>query len=706
MKKAAKKKISISILIVVLLVSAMTVSPSGCCAEKWDIYATEVSGEKANLNLIHIPIPVGAFEHVQTSRPCGFLTENELLPMDDHKVFDNPQRYLAQLICFEGDGFLEYKIVNPLPQDAQVKTLNLFFEVSAVTQLQDSDEATDLSIYINNKKICTHTIKGDFDGRKGKYPLPSWWPEDNTQYGKPIFIEVRYDGSYITEKYDNNWAENQKDFNSKKVSDIGINELELNQPFFTIRIGVDKDAEHKGGMNLFGEKFGDYSKPLTLSLRYTGEKIYQPKIAEIIDDPAKFENKTVLLTVHPGGWSCSSGKSTIIPEAEGFSRSSTMVYDDTGCLYHRGEILVVGKVLAPELHLAHRSSKETIVIKGKIKLDKNKVPYISGSDVDEVLTENTSVPAPLETSSEASTAAAQALTLFFPYSREEFHPFKDYLGEGNTPEYHFNIDDINKIYIFGSLRLGGILVIDPAQKNSKILPIPVQPFITFFPDIKNDSIYFLITQGTSKENEVILARVEVTGTETISREEIHVDIPPAVFRSLNVTGNRIYITGNKVYLYDGVFSHLLAAIKNGTLEKVEYLKFFGCPGQVSGNFYKLEIAKEEHIKPEYGLIEIFSSSGNLLRSIKLKVPGLVSIDFLGEDEEGNFYIQVERTTEKGIELEVYKFNAAGNHLATLNIPNTIDLNFWSDRLLLVGKDGTVWQIVPTDNGWQVNKWNM
>ncbi len=229
---------------------------------------------------------------------------------------------------------------------------------------------------------------------------------------------------------------------------------------------------------------------------------------------------------------------------------------------------------------------------------------------------------------------------------------------------------------------------------------------------------------------MILARVEVTSTETIPREEVYIDVPPDDFRKLNVEGNRIYIAGDKVYVYDGVFSHLLAAIKNGTLEKTEYLKFFGCPGWASGNFYKVEVVKggeellnlnsagpvcihreemlkKEHIKPERGLIRIFRSSGKLLRSVELKVPGLVSIDFLGEDEKGNFYIQVEKERGEGIELEVYKFDAAGNHLATLNIPDTKgSISFWSDRLLLVGKDGAIWQVAPTNGGWCVNKWNI
>jgi len=99
----------------------------------------------------------------------------------------------------------------------------------------------------------------------------------------------------------------------------------------------------------------------------------------------------------------------------------------------------------------------------------------------------TTAPLPVETGSEASATPAQALSLFFPYGKEEFHPLKDYHGERDIPQYHFNIDGSNRIYILGSLRLPGMLVIDPARKSSKILPLPIkcwQFFAAFSPDKK------------------------------------------------------------------------------------------------------------------------------------------------------------------------------------------------------------------------------
>ena len=323
---------------------------------------------KSNTNFISIPISIGAYSNYSLDTqpyPYGVVDRN----LREKLSLDNPIRYLAQLVWFEGSGYLEYKVENPLPKNSQVKVLRLFFEACS-----EANCKTDISVYINGKKIGTHTINGNFSGKRGKY-TPQWWPTDNSQYGKPIFIEVRKDGTYIGDSYNSDWTEEKKaEINFKKVSDVGIEQLNLNQDVIMIRIGVDKDAQHKSGMNIFGEKFGNYPKTLTLGLEYEGEKIYQPMIIDIINNPEKYENKTVIIAVHPGGWSCPSGKSTRIPEAEGFSRSSTMIYDNTGCLYGGGDILVGNFV--PELHKFMAPGNETIVIKGKIKLDKNKTPFI------------------------------------------------------------------------------------------------------------------------------------------------------------------------------------------------------------------------------------------------------------------------------------------------------------------------------------------
>ena len=376
MKKIQNKRIIIPILIIaILLISSLVIFLLGhFMPQPINSNITNSNGNKT-LNFISIPIPIGAYSSYSADhQPNGIIDDKQ----NDKLTFEGVSHYLAQLVWFGEDGFLEYQVKNPLLSEDKPKVLRLFLEVCSETWGYSLDHKTDISLYVNGEKIGEYTIPSDFGGKRGKY-TPQWWPTANTQYGEPLFIEVRNDGVYIANNYDDSWEYNKvSKFNFQKVSNVTISELALGQKYITLKIGVDKDAQHKGGMNLFGEKFGNYPKALTLGIEYQGEKIYQPTIEEIIDNPAMFQDKDVILAVHPGGWSCPPGKSTSIPE--GFSRSAMMIYDDTGCLYGDGDILV-GKVLSPEVHTINTPGNETIIVKGKVKLDKNKIPYLA-TDID------------------------------------------------------------------------------------------------------------------------------------------------------------------------------------------------------------------------------------------------------------------------------------------------------------------------------------
>ena len=48
-----------------------------------------------------------------------------------------------------------------------------------------------------------------------------------------------------------------------------IDDLKLGEkPFVDLKIGVKDDAEHVGGMNLFGKNFGDYNQAIVMTIKY------------------------------------------------------------------------------------------------------------------------------------------------------------------------------------------------------------------------------------------------------------------------------------------------------------------------------------------------------------------------------------------------------------------------------------------------------
>ena len=63
------------------------------------------------------------------------------------------------------------------------------------------------------------------------------------------------------------WVVNGKGtkLDGEPLSAVTIDELDVGQgDYFTLRIGVREDAHNVGGMNLFGEKFGDHPQDILL----------------------------------------------------------------------------------------------------------------------------------------------------------------------------------------------------------------------------------------------------------------------------------------------------------------------------------------------------------------------------------------------------------------------------------------------------------
>ena len=96
-------------------------------------------------------------------------------------------------------------------------------------------------------------------------------------------------------------------------------------------------------------------------------------IADILNNPSHFVDKTVELTVHPAGWSCPVNKTTELPEV--LSRSAFMVYDSSGCIYGTWNI-TSGKIRT-DLHPIYEPGNETIKIRAIVRISPKGVPYLS-----------------------------------------------------------------------------------------------------------------------------------------------------------------------------------------------------------------------------------------------------------------------------------------------------------------------------------------
>ena len=121
-----------------------------------------------------------------------------------------------------------------------------------------------------------------------------------------------------------------------------------------------------------------------------------------------------------------------------------------------------------------------------------------------------------------------------------------------------------------------------------------------------------------------------------------------------------------------------------------------------GALYRVRMESKDR-----GEVVIVSKDRNATRTMRLNLPRLVSIVFLGEDVKENIYLQVEQTRPegKGINLRVLKMDPEGNVTASIdNIPN--NYASWTACLLRVNDKGEIYQMLPTEDAVELNMWKL
>lgn len=166
--------------------------------------------------------------------------------------------------------------------------------------------------------------------------------------------------------------------------------------------------------------------------------------------------------------------------------------------------------------------------------------------------------------------------------------------------------------------------------------------------------------------------------------------------SNKISQGHLYISGDKLYITDGDQNSYLISSTVGNLKSESPAKIDGIYG-LSGKRYKVYYKNG-------GMIDIINQAGIAEKTIIAEIAGLLSIRFLGEDQNGNFYIQAELRGGADVKLQVRKYNPSGNLLTTLDIPNN-KYAFWTVKLLHVDRTGDIWQVVPVGNKLFVNRWS-
>ena len=202
---------------------------------------------------IEVAMPIGLYTQSEVTAPCGLCSREGVIGLlDVPDTFLDPDRMKAGLLWFTR-GFVEYQFPNNAKlTNTQPKSVEFALELSSEVPGTHADWPSDIFLEVNGVDVATWTSPGDYGDKRGVY-TPDWWKLAGSQYGKLKTWRINGDGSYV---------------DGVRVSDVTLDSLRINEHrSIRVRIGVRPDAEHPGGINIFGRGFGNYDQDIVMRLR-------------------------------------------------------------------------------------------------------------------------------------------------------------------------------------------------------------------------------------------------------------------------------------------------------------------------------------------------------------------------------------------------------------------------------------------------------
>lgn len=215
------------------------------------VYIEMVTSQNQKKDEEIIKMPIGSFVDYKIEPTCGIVSsKGPIGSEDDPRCYYLPERVEAQLIWL-GHGYIEYRFPTNSLMDKKVVRLELSSEICSEDHEYNMNYPSDITLWINGLEVGTWNCPSDFGGRRGKLN-PVWWPDKNTQYGVLKTWVVTEKGCYVDDE---------------KSSDYQLKEFHLSKhDYIAVRIGIKEDAIHKGGLNLFGEGFGDFAQNIVMKI--------------------------------------------------------------------------------------------------------------------------------------------------------------------------------------------------------------------------------------------------------------------------------------------------------------------------------------------------------------------------------------------------------------------------------------------------------
>lgn len=224
------------------------------CSIHLDKILFELQDRPQNENVYTTDIKVGLFSDFNVYPTCGIASSNRLIgEVDDKRYFAHPDRYEADILWFT-KGFVEYTIPNFVPRNQKIDEIVISAELSSEAPGVNNVWPSDIYFYINDTLLGTWTSPGDYGDVKGIF-TPDWWFPNWNQYGLLKMIVVNHKGTFI---------------DGLKISDVTIDQFELKPgSIIKFKLAVPENAEHVGGLTIFGKGFGNYNQDIIVKMAYS-----------------------------------------------------------------------------------------------------------------------------------------------------------------------------------------------------------------------------------------------------------------------------------------------------------------------------------------------------------------------------------------------------------------------------------------------------
>lgn len=203
---------------------------------------------------ISVEMPVGGYHSWDVEATCGLADENGLMEHCDTPIaFYSPHRLRAQLLWFQ-QGYVEYRFPNSCDPIAEEQEISFSMELCSEAPGYMENWPSSITISVNGNELGTYCSPGDFGRRRGLL-TPEVWQYGRTQYGLLKTFSVRGDGGYIDGELVNP---------ALTIADLALKQ----HPYISLLIEIRPDAQYVGGINIFGERYGDYAQGIIMRIVY------------------------------------------------------------------------------------------------------------------------------------------------------------------------------------------------------------------------------------------------------------------------------------------------------------------------------------------------------------------------------------------------------------------------------------------------------